>query len=88
MTFQPEDQAKAAWAEAIPLLKSAGMSDRQARSFFGRLLSINKIDAGSLLGAVNMAKQNGTQDPQSYLTAAAARVRTARNDPALKAAWT
>lgn len=81
-------QAKQAWDGAIPLLKNAGMSDRQARSFFGKLLSKNHISADILLGAVHLAKQNGTQDPASYLTAAACRVKSSVNDPALKCGWT
>lgn len=87
-SYDPGVQAKQAWDGAIPLLKNAGMSDRVARSFFGRLLSKNKISADVLLGAVHLAKQNGTQDPASYLTAAAGRVKSSINDPALKASWT
>lgn len=88
MTFNGVDQAKAAWDAAIPLLREGGMGERQARTFFGRLLSQYKIGADVLLGAIHMAKQLGTKDPASYLVKAAQARRTANNDPALKADWT
>jgi DNA-binding MarR family transcriptional regulator len=69
-----------AWREGVVVLVSqGGMSVQQAKAFFGGLLKQNRIEARSLLGAIGECKANATQDPKSYL-AAAARARAKRRD--------
>lgn len=60
------------WQDAVVLLTArGGLTERQARSFFGRLLSQNGLEARELVGPLAIAAANGTADPQSYLTSAA-----------------
>lgn len=82
-----EDQAKAAWDAAIPLLIQSGLPDRKARVLFGGLVK-KAGHAGALLGAVEAAKRAHTGDAASYLTKAASGVRTEQNDPSLLVSWT
>ncbi|MBG7616488.1 DUF1376 domain-containing protein [Brevundimonas sp. BAL450] len=67
----PLDPDKKAWAEVVTLLASAGVSDKQARSFFGRLLKESGLQARDLLASIAQAQANSTGDPQSYLRKAA-----------------
>lgn len=83
------EQARRAWSIAIPMLvKYGGMSDRQARSFFGKLLSRNKLTGDQMLQAVLRAEILGTEDPAPYFIRAAAGVRSRSTDPGMLAAWT
>lgn len=68
------DPDKRAWSDAVALLMSAGrMTDGKARAFFGKLLKDHGgLVAKDLLPALAQAIANGTQDPQAYLTKAAA----------------
>lgn len=67
-----EDPNQAAWRMAVLVLRSqGGLSDRQARAFFGRLVSAHGLEARDLLGALGEAVANQTGDPQAYLTKAA-----------------
>ena len=70
------DPDKKAWDDALALLIGAGTPDKAARSFFGRLLSANKLRARDMLGSIGAAIASGTPDPQSYLTKAARGVAT------------
>lgn len=67
-----EDPSKEAWSRAVALLtKNGRLKDSAARSFFGKLLSTNGIEARDLLTSIIAAELNGTQEPQPYLTVAA-----------------
>jgi uncharacterized protein YdaU (DUF1376 family) len=72
----PIDADAKAWRDAVELLTSNGRTDQKpARSFFGKLLKANPgLEARDLLSAIGQAIANGTQDPQAYLTKAAAGV--------------
>lgn len=72
----PIDADAKAWREAVALLRANGRStEAQARKFFGGLLKANPgLEARDLLSAIGQAIANGTQDPQAYLTKAAAGV--------------
>ena len=77
------DLNKRAWAEAVALLtERAGITESNARKFFGALLSKNRLDAAALLPSLAGALVNGTADPQGYLTKAAAGTAARRNGPA------
>lgn len=72
------DHDKLAWSEAVRIITAAGVSERSARSFFGKLLSANGLIARDLLPSLTAASVNATGDPQSYLTKAAAAVAKRR----------
>lgn len=75
----PSDIDGATWTSAVTLLKAqADMPEKQARSFFGRLLSENGLEARDLLPAVTQAVVNRTQDPASYLRRSAAGISKRR----------
>lgn len=80
-----------AWREAVALLTASGrMTEKAARSLFGKLLRDNKLDPHRLLPSITAADLKGTQDPQSYLTAAAKRIGQAGGDAkplAVVSAW-
>jgi uncharacterized protein YdaU (DUF1376 family) len=70
---------KLAWDSAVLLLKvQGGMTERNARSFFGRLLSEHGLMARDLFSTITSATVSGTQDPQGYLRKAAAGVARRR----------
>lgn len=67
-----DDPNGSAWNLAVALLTECGdMSILSARSFFGKLLSVNGIEARDLLGSLAQAVNTQTRDPKSYLTKAA-----------------
>lgn len=72
------DLDKRAWDEAVISLHRGGVSAQKARSFFGKLLKDNRLTARDLLPSLLNAQINGTQDPQGYLTKAAAAVARQR----------
>lgn len=72
------DLDKRAWDEAIVTLHRGGLSEPKARGFFGKLLKDNRLTARDLLPSLLNAQINGTQDPQGYLTKAAAAVARQR----------
>jgi hypothetical protein len=65
------------------------MAEKPARSFFGRLLSENRIEARDLLPAVTQAVVNRTQEPAAYLRRSAAGVasRRANREPQRRVAF-
>lgn len=67
------DLDKLAWDGAVQLLVGqGGMKPKDARAFFGKLLSQNRIQrAKEMLTAISGAQVCQTQDPQGYLTRAA-----------------
>lgn len=76
------DPDKRAWDEAIGILVGQGqMTPTGARSFFGRLLSQNRLEARDLLGGLAEAFANRTADPQGFLTKWA-KARSRRREPA------
>jgi hypothetical protein len=72
------DLDKRAWDEAVISLHRGGLSEQKARAFFGKLLKDNRLTARDLLPSLLNAQINGTQDPQGYLTKAAAAVARQR----------
>ncbi len=61
-----------AWQEAVGVLTANGrMTEVQARSFFGKLISTHRLQPHQLLSSLATAFVNGTPDPTAYLTAAA-----------------
>lgn len=61
-----------AWREAVLLLTANGrMTEKAARSFFGKLLSVHKLEPYRLAPSILKAQNTGTQDPQGYLTGCA-----------------
>lgn len=84
------DHDAEAWRQAVRLLTSQGrMTEAKARPFFGRLVSANKLQPRDLLPSLAAATVSGTQDPQGYLTAAAAAVANRRTEQAKpkRVAW-
>jgi uncharacterized protein YdaU (DUF1376 family) len=70
-----------AWTGAVTVLRSRGdASEKGARSFFGKLLSENGLEARDLLPAIASAQVNGTADPQGYLRKAAQGISKRRAD--------
>lgn len=67
-----------AWTAAVNLLTGAGVPEKAARSFFGKLLSTNGLLARDLLPLVTAARVNNTRDPQSYLTKGAENIARRR----------
>lgn len=68
----PRDLDASAWSTCVALLiDRCGVPEKQARSFFGRLISENGLRAQDLLPAISQAMVNKTQDPQAYLRKAA-----------------
>jgi len=80
---KPADPVGAgAWRDAVTLLTArGGLTEKQARTFFGRLLSQNGLEARDLVGPLAIAAANGTADPQSYLTGAARSVGRRQQPP-------
>lgn len=77
----PETPDGRAWREAVALLTASGrMKEGAARALFGRLLRDNKLAPAKMLGSLATAYALGTQDPQSYLTAAARRLADAKGE--------
>jgi hypothetical protein len=77
------DYDKDAWTGAVKLIRSRGdVSEKSARSLFGKLLSTNGLEARDLLPAIASAQVNGTADPQGYLTRAAQGVARRRGERA------
>ena len=82
---QPPDPDREAWQRGTALLCRQGrMKDAQARKLFGAILRDHKLQARDLLPSVVKSEASGTEDPQSYLKAAARALasRTAANVPA------
>ena len=68
-----------AWDAAVGLLTmDERTSERAARSFFGKLLSMHGLQARDLLPALMGAAVNGTQDAKAYLTKAAGHIAKRR----------
>lgn len=68
----PRDPNKDAWDRALGVLVTqAQMTTPAARAFFGKLLSAHGLEARDLLAPLAEAFNNGTADPQAYLTRAA-----------------
>ncbi len=66
------DFDREAWDRAVrTMTERGGVTEKAARSLFGRLLSKNGLSARDLLPAITTADVNGTQDPVGYLTKAA-----------------
>lgn len=75
------DHDAVAWSDAVAILtKQGGAAEKAARSFFGRLLAVNKIEARDLLPALAAARVNGTLDPQGLLTRHAQAIGRKRTD--------
>jgi uncharacterized protein YdaU (DUF1376 family) len=74
----PPDPNKEAWRRAVAVLATAGMTAPKARTFFGKLLRDNALEARDLLPSVVKVEGLGTEDPQGYLTKAARAVATRR----------
>lgn len=75
----PRDPDGKAWDEAVVVLVSlGGMTEKDARGFFGKLLARNGLKPADMLGALGSAFATGTKDPQSYLTRAAAGIQGRR----------
>ena len=75
------DHDRDAWSAAVGILTERGaIHEKSARSFFGRLLSANGIEARDLLPSLASALVNGTQDPQAYLTRSAQAIARRRTD--------
>jgi hypothetical protein len=67
----PDGPDAEAWQRAVKVLMGSGkLSEKNARSFFGKLLKEYALSARDLLLVVVKCELNGTQDPQSYLRAA------------------
>lgn len=83
-----DDPDKAAWTTAVSVLGKTG-GETEARKFFGRLLAQHKLQAKDLLPSLANVIANGTQDPKSYLTKAAAGVarRRAGPEPERRVGW-
>lgn len=66
--FSTSGLDKSAWelAEKI-LLAQGGLNPRSAKSFFGLLLSENRIAARELINPLADCQSSGTKDPQGYL---------------------
>lgn len=81
----PLDLDASAWSTSVALLiDRCGVPEKQARSFFGRLLSENGLRAQDLLPALSQAMVNKTQDPQAYLRKAADGIAKRRSGGAPK----
>lgn len=77
------DHDAEAWRQAVTLLTSqGGMTQAKARPFFGRLISLHKLEPRDLLPSLAKATVSGTRDPQSYLSRAAEAVARRRNEDA------
>lgn len=80
------DLDRRAWNDGVRLLMGqSGVSEKHARSFFGRLLSENKLMARQLLPSLAMVEINGTPEPQAYLSKAAKGVGAPFQSPAERA---
>ena len=81
-TAAPTDPGKEGWDRGVALLTGRGrMKPTLARALFGKLLSNHGLEARDLLASVVAAEGAGTQDPQAYLTRAAAAVAQRRGRP-------
>jgi hypothetical protein len=70
------------------LIAQGKMSPESAGAFFGKLLSVNGLEASELLGAIGEAEHLGTKDPQAFLTRAAqARNRKRQAGPAKRVSF-
>ena len=79
----PTDHDAEAWRQAVALLSGqGGMTEIKARPFFGRLISLHKIEPRDLLPSLAKATVTGTQDPQGYLAKAAEAVARRRVEDA------
>lgn len=85
MSFDTLDQDRECWKDAISVLVGCGMSDGNARRYFGSLLSKHRLAARDVWPAVQAAKRCGTMDPRSYLSKAIGNHR--RPDPAMLCDW-
>lgn len=78
------DPDASAWAIGKSLLiDKAGMKADAAGRFIGKLLSQHGLRARDLFSTFALAASNATDDPKSYLAAAAAKVAQRLNQPAL-----
>lgn len=77
----PEDLDAEAWAFGTMVLRDqGGLSDPDARKFFGKLLGVNGLIAREMLPSVAAAMVNRTQDPKGYLTKAAQAIAKRRTN--------
>lgn len=73
------DHDKTAWDAAVILLTDhGGLTEKQARAYFGKLLATNGLEPRDLLPAITAAMVKGSQDPQGYLSAAASGIAKRR----------
>lgn len=88
-TAQNASPDQRAWSDAVILLVTAGrMSEVQARSFFGKLLTDHQLQPRDMLGALGEAYANGTQDPQGWLfKAAKSRGQRRHTGPEKRVGW-
>ena len=74
------------WSEATAFLRSYGIADAQARAHVGRFLKLAKNDAGTVLHAIEAAREARPFDPIPWLTAALKPKDTTTNGSSLTAA--
>lgn len=79
------DLDKYAWDTAVMVLTDqGGMTEKAARTYFGKLLSETGLLARDLLGALGSAMTTGSPDPKGYLRKAAEGVSQRRPAGAAK----
>lgn len=84
------DHDKAAWDQAVDVLtRQGGLSEKQARAAFGRILASNGLRAKDMLPSVASASVSETQDPLAYLTRSAQAIARRGNEAAKpkRVAW-
>jgi uncharacterized protein YdaU (DUF1376 family) len=75
---EEQDPDTQAWALAVTVLTHSGLTDRQARGFFGGLLKRHGIKASEMLIPLIHCEDAGTLDAQAYLAQAAQNLITRR----------
>jgi uncharacterized protein YdaU (DUF1376 family) len=86
----PEDPNKRAWTEAVCILVAqGGMTEPEARSFFGKLLRDHGLEARDMLSVLAEAFNVGTADPQGFMTkgAQARSRRRQQTGPPKRVGW-
>lgn len=84
------DHDRASWDQAVDVLtRQGGLSEKQARAAFGRILASNGLRAKDMLPSVASASVSETQDPLAYLTRSAQAIARRRNEAAKpkRVAW-
>jgi DNA-binding transcriptional MocR family regulator len=76
------DPDREAWEQAVSTLRTAHrLTEAQARTFFGKLLSQNALKPRDLLASIASCRANQTPDPRAYLTKAAQSINRRRSEP-------